>query len=321
MINRYACLIAPLLIPAIGQAQMPTDPVACYAFTGNANDGSGNAHNGTVFGAVLTTDRAGAPNAAYAFNGVDSYIEVPAFETFGITDEVSVGMWVQADANTGNFAVSVWPDLFNDRFSAAPHYGHNGDGSIFWDFGNASTGGRTAIIPYTLSTEWMHFTFTSSASNDRMRIYLDGALLLEEAHHSTIVSTIGRTLNLGGGNALGYSHWLGKLDDIVLYDRELSETEVAALNHAGDGCASDVGLAENTAHGPSLFLDAVSRSLVIEATESATMDVFDATGRAVAQARMNAGRTTWSTAALPSGTYVARLSTRGQVYSKRVLLP
>lgn len=321
MKNRYAWLITPLLLPAVGNAQMPDNPVACYSFTGNANDGSGNAHNGTVFGAVLTTDRAGSPNAAYAFNGVDSYIAVPAFETFGITDEVSVGMWVQADANTGNFAVSVWPDDFNDRFSAAPHYGHNGEGTIFWDFGNAPAGGRTAIIPYALSTEWMHFTFTSSATNNRMRIYVDGGLLVEETHHSTIVNAIGRTLNLGGGTTLGYSHWLGKLDDIVLYDRELSEAEVAALNHAGDGCAADVGLAENTAHGPSLFLDAPSRSLVIEAIESANLDVFDATGRAVAQARLGAGRTVWSTAILPPGTYVARLSTRGQVYSKRVLLP
>ena len=321
MSHRYARLLAPLLLPTIGFAQVPVDPVACYSFTGNANDGSGNAHNGTVFGAVLTTDRSGLPNAAYAFNGIDTYIEVPAFETFGINDEVSVGMWVQADATNGNFAVSVWADDFNDRFAAAPHYGHNGQNSVYWDFGAAPLGGRQSIVPYPFSTSWMHFVFTASDENNRMRIYVDGALVDEVAHHSTLVNTLGRTLNLGGGNELGYSHWQGKLDDIILFDRELTEAEVTALNHAGNTCASDVGVAETDLHGPVIFFDAVSRALVIETNEGATLDLIDATGRAVANARLNPGRNTWITSALPSGVYVARMYTRGQSFSKRLLLP
>ena len=34
---------------------------------GNSNDSSGNGNNGTVTGAVLTTDRFGFPNSAYQF--------------------------------------------------------------------------------------------------------------------------------------------------------------------------------------------------------------------------------------------------------------
>ena len=40
--------------------------VAYYPFNGNANDYSGNGHNGTVTGATLTTDRFGNPNSAYS---------------------------------------------------------------------------------------------------------------------------------------------------------------------------------------------------------------------------------------------------------------
>ncbi|MGD0712159.1 MAG: hypothetical protein ABR968_13380, partial [Bacteroidales bacterium] len=51
-------------------AQIPsTGLVAFYPFKGNADDTSGNGHNGTVHGATLTTDRFGNPNNAYYFNG------------------------------------------------------------------------------------------------------------------------------------------------------------------------------------------------------------------------------------------------------------
>ncbi len=54
---------------------VPTDGLAGYwPFSGNANDESGNSHNGTVNGATLTADRFGNANSAYYFNGTSSYI-------------------------------------------------------------------------------------------------------------------------------------------------------------------------------------------------------------------------------------------------------
>ena len=47
-----------LLIATVLQAQIPTDGlVAWYPFNGNANDESGNGNDGTVNGAILSTDR------------------------------------------------------------------------------------------------------------------------------------------------------------------------------------------------------------------------------------------------------------------------
>lgn len=48
--------------------------VAGYRFEGNANDFSGNGHNGTVYGATLTTGKFGK---CYSFDGVDDYISIP----------------------------------------------------------------------------------------------------------------------------------------------------------------------------------------------------------------------------------------------------
>src|SRR5205823_6470458 len=71
-------LILSTIISMGASAQIPlTGMVAGYTFDGNANDVSGNGHNGTVYGATLTTNRVGAPNAAYSFNGTSNYIRVP----------------------------------------------------------------------------------------------------------------------------------------------------------------------------------------------------------------------------------------------------
>src|SRR5208282_5892757 len=66
--------------------------VAYYPFNGNANDASGNGNNGTVYGATLTADRFGNPNAAYSFNGASAYITTPLTNTIF----------------SGDFTASVW---------------------------------------------------------------------------------------------------------------------------------------------------------------------------------------------------------------------
>ncbi|CAK0770930.1 hypothetical protein CCP4SC76_5380005 [Gammaproteobacteria bacterium] len=54
--------------PAFSIPPVTNGLVAAYEFSGNANDISGNAHNGTTNGATLTTDRFGNANNAYYFN-------------------------------------------------------------------------------------------------------------------------------------------------------------------------------------------------------------------------------------------------------------
>jgi hypothetical protein len=54
---------------------VPADGLVGYwGFDGNANDESGNGNNGTVNGAILTTDRFGNTDSAYSFDGVDDNI-------------------------------------------------------------------------------------------------------------------------------------------------------------------------------------------------------------------------------------------------------
>ena len=68
---RVAALAGILLVPlaVLGQvSDLDRGLVAYYPFNGNANDESGNGHDGTVNGVTLGEDRFGRSDSAYVFN-------------------------------------------------------------------------------------------------------------------------------------------------------------------------------------------------------------------------------------------------------------
>ena len=67
---------------------------AHYTFDGDATDQSGNSNDGTVDGAVLTTDRFGKSNSAYYFDGENDKIKVPFTESLKIEDDITLNLWV-----------------------------------------------------------------------------------------------------------------------------------------------------------------------------------------------------------------------------------
>ena len=75
---------------------IPQDSLLLWLpFSGNANDGSGNGFNGTVNGAVLTTDKDGNSNSAYDFDGTNDYIDISL---------------AYAPTTSADFTVSIWTE-------------------------------------------------------------------------------------------------------------------------------------------------------------------------------------------------------------------
>lgn len=112
------CLAVFAMISAI-VSKTKANLVAYYPFNGNANDESGNGNHGIVFGgANLTTDRFGNPNSAYSFDGIDDYILLPNESSFDLS-EFSIIMTVKVPdysrenwliskgSNFGNYTISI----------------------------------------------------------------------------------------------------------------------------------------------------------------------------------------------------------------------
>ena len=91
------CAVALLTgFSTVASADLAVGLVAYYPFDGNAQDATGNRHDGTVYGAIFAMDRFGKESSAYSFNGIDNYID------FGdILDNVFC-------ADTAQFTISGW---------------------------------------------------------------------------------------------------------------------------------------------------------------------------------------------------------------------
>ena len=88
-----ACL-GFLAVPAILHADLNEGLVAYYPFNGNANDESGNGHDGTALGATLVDDRFGDADSAYHFDGINDLVVVPDDPDFTVSD-VSIVAWIK----------------------------------------------------------------------------------------------------------------------------------------------------------------------------------------------------------------------------------
>jgi len=208
---------------------LPTNGlVAYYPFNGNANDESGNGNNGTVNGATMTADRKGNVNKAYSFDGSNSIVLNQPF----LTGVFSLSIWVKiTDLQPG-----VWGAIFSNGILHGYGNGFNAwlsnknENIYFNKFPNGtSTGPSKAVnindnLFHNFIFVWDGLTGLSSA-----KIYHNGSLLATgEVTSTTINSTWNLTFGFSKDSGLNF-YFKGMLDDIRLYNRALTETEIQQL--------------------------------------------------------------------------------------------
>jgi len=101
MKKNYYLFFFIILFSFSSQSQINLDSglVAHYPFEGNANDLSTYAFNGTASGETYLTGVYGAPNSSIAFNGTtSSYVDCGA-DNRGITDTLSISVFVKTTFN------------------------------------------------------------------------------------------------------------------------------------------------------------------------------------------------------------------------------
>ena len=195
--------------------------VAYYPFNGNANDESGNGYNAVSYGATLTSDRFSNPNAAYQFDGTSAYIDIPGTESLNFS--------------SGGFTLCAWAKFTEDSYGwsvLGKHY-HGYANGYSLDIGapraELHVDGQYAFdTTASLMGAW-HFvvgTFDGSTG----RFYADGQLRATQTityvHTNAVTITMGAFHNAGVGN-----FFKGSIDDVRIYNRALTDSEVAALAH------------------------------------------------------------------------------------------
>ena len=197
-------------------ANLTTNLTAHYLFSGNALDSSSSGNNGTVFGATLTTDRFGNTNSAYLFNGSTQYIEFPS----------SVANVTQ----TNPYSISVWINQTSGSNVLGKY--HNLDAGLsqfYFNTGALYGNGTNSISLTSPASGWNHYVIILQSGTSNTKVYKNGVLLTSGTlnYNSAITATkfvVGRISD--GGY---YDHFGGKIDDIRVYNKILSATDVVNL--------------------------------------------------------------------------------------------
>lgn len=212
--------------------------IVYYPFNENANDESGNGNDGTVYGATLVTDRNGIVDSAYNFDGVDDYILIEHNAPLSLQGMFTISFWIYSDTSEGVQNVITKGRDCEDSyyFRAAGAQFSLGNGPI-GAFGASCT--SAGGISYS-SFEQNVWNFVTGVVNDagEMIYYYNGVNVADtnivEYHGASNVYPliIGRHFRYSNGSG-GYEYpFSGKIDDIRIYSRALSESEIQELYNA-----------------------------------------------------------------------------------------
>ncbi|MFH0991962.1 MAG: LamG-like jellyroll fold domain-containing protein [bacterium] len=189
--------------------------VAYYPFNGNVNDESGNGNNGTLAGATLTTDRLGNSNKAYSFNG-SSYIQIPhnAILQYPTQLTMTISGWATLSSYVDNAAIVS---------KGTSHYSYQlqqYNQRIAFSYQNNTRVGNKVL----LLNKWVLFTAVISGRN--LKLYLDNEL---DSEFMMEADPTNDTEPMNIGRSLGGQYWKGSLDDIRIYNRALSLSEIQLI--------------------------------------------------------------------------------------------
>lgn len=223
----FGIVILALIALFQAQAQDPftNGLVAYYPFIGNANDASGNGHNGVVYGTTLAADRFGKANNAMTF-GTGKYIEVASTAQLKFSAQFTVMAWIKADS----FGPAAHAIITKSPWTGWDGWELNvGDGTLSFEgtFGGQNTAGG---FPMSGTNQWQHVAAIYDGAS--MKLEINGVLVapvLSVGQFSGAVSVSDVPLRFGRRDSPNDNWFLGQIDDIRIYNRALSATEVQQL--------------------------------------------------------------------------------------------
>jgi len=182
-----------------------------------ANDSSRYRNTGTLTGATHLPVWA---EKGIKFDGVDDYVDAGNNASLDITSAVTIGAWINPTVSGS----SVYRAILAKRSLTSTNYelylkndaGVN-QGRLSWYSGLEVP---SSFIPVTGS--WTHVVATVSGNN--LIIYANGVSVL----NTTIAEILTNTgiLAIGQTGSIAFEHFKGSIDEVRIYNRALSTSEI-----------------------------------------------------------------------------------------------
>ncbi|KPA16061.1 protein containing Peptidase M23, partial [Candidatus Magnetomorum sp. HK-1] len=200
--------------------------IAYYPFNGNANDESGSENNGTVYGSTVTNDRFGNNKSAYYFDGKDDYIHLAPIDNIAINNG-TLALWFQLSNafNKGDDTINLFSkDISTIDVDSMELTFEQNTGKLYFDYGESSEGVGIKSDKDSWDIRWYFAVITWG--DDGIQMFIDGT---KQSETIMVKSPVGAyTTHIGTHQA---TQWFfkGIIDDIYIYNKVLSESEILQL--------------------------------------------------------------------------------------------
>jgi hypothetical protein len=184
-----------------------------------AQDASGSGNNGTISGATRVAGRSGG--SALNFDGIDDRVTVADSASLDLTNRMTLEAWVRPTA-----LGSSWRTVAMKEQSADLVYGLYAGSDTGVPSAHFHNGGHTMLAgPGALTTgSWTHLSSTYDGST--LRLYVNGTQVASRALSGSAAAS-SQALYIGG-SALWGEYFQGAIDDVRVYNRALTGSEIQA---------------------------------------------------------------------------------------------
>lgn len=279
-------------------AQLDSALIAKYYFNGgNANDDHTGGYHGTVTSASLTADRFGNADKAYSFDGVDDYIALgdSAFR-MGVSD-FAFSFWIAVQDSQYSMVFSK----FHAADAGALHYRQynilmnsatllGNTGKYLWSYQYAQQSGSCdGALSNELTNNWHHVVVNFDQGNE-VSCYVDNVLVYSVAASNCTedFDVPNYPLVIGNRYALQDMFFRGKIDDVRIYRRLLTASDIDSLYNEPNPTVVPIGVelaAGERAAALWAYPNPTADGVLRLSALAQSAEVYDAAGKMVLRAQ------------------------------------
>jgi concanavalin A-like lectin/glucanase superfamily protein len=193
-----------------------------FRFTGNLNDSSGSGAQAYNYGAALATDRLGVAESAYQFDGTNDHIDTNVDIQPLVMPNSSWSAWIKPTEEAGTTASDFMAILCTEDGTYYDRCLTMKNGTLL----RISEGGYVMWEPFRLDLNlWQHIAVVYSQGSP-VKFYKNGVEYTGDTEGNSATKY---PLAIGYNPSDESQYFEGVIDEVQVYDKTLSSTEVRNL--------------------------------------------------------------------------------------------